>query len=261
MLNSVSRINGTTIQALDGDIGKVSEAYFDDEKWAIRYLVVDTGNWLAERKVLISPYSVKHPLETGEAIRVSLSREQVKNSPSIDTHQPISRRHERDYLGYYAYPDYWDGADLWAMGGYPFLPLMPVVPVAGKVAPIPPGEEEGLPEDVHLRSSAHVEGYDIQATDGSIGHVKDFIFDDESWALRYLVVDTRNWWPGGKKVLVAPQWIKSINWTEGGVSVNLSREQVKASPEFDESMVLDRDYERRLYAAYGQPGYWDEHMP
>jgi len=260
MLNSVSRIRGTAINALDGDIGKVSEAYFDDQKWVIRYLVVDAGSWLAERKVLISPYSVRHPVETGEPLHVSLTREQVKNSPDIDTHQPISRRHEREYLGYYAYPDYWDGADLWAMGGYPFLPLMPVVPVAGQIPP-PIDESQIPPEDIHLRSSAHVDGYDIQATDGSIGHVKDFVFDDESWAIRYLVVDTRNWWPGGKKVLIAPGWIREISWTEGSVSVNLTREQVKASPEFDENMVVDRDYERRLYASYGQRGYWDEHEP
>ncbi|WP_077033927.1 PRC-barrel domain-containing protein [Pelomonas sp. KK5] len=260
MLNSVSRIRGTRIHAVDGDIGQVSEAYFDDDKWVIRYLVVDTGSWLAERKVLISPYSVKHPVETGEPLNLSLSREQVRNSPDIDTHQPISRRHEREVLGYYAYPDYWDGADLWAMGGYPFLPLMPVVPVAGQLAP-PVDESKIPPEELHLRSSAHVDGYDIQATDGSIGHVKDFVFDDESWAIRYLLVDTRNFWPGGKKVLIAPQWIKDISWTEGSVAVRLSREQVKASPEFDENMVLDRDYERRLYAAYGQRGYWDDHEP
>ena len=60
--------------------------------------------------------------------------------------------------------------------------------------------------DVHLRSANKVTGYRIGATDGDIGHVEDFIIDDETWEIRYMVVDTQNWWPG-KKVLVAPQWI------------------------------------------------------
>jgi len=256
MMKSVSHLNGATIQASDGDIGKVTEVYFDDERWVIRYLVVDTGSWLAERKVLISPYSVLHPVNSDGPIRLALNRKQVENSPDIDTHQPISRRHEREVLGYYSYPDYWAGSDLWGVGGLPFLPLMPVAPA---VPPVPaPGLRLHLPaEDMHLRSSAEVKGYDIQATDDSIGHVSDFIFDEASWALRYLVVDTRNWWPGGRKVLISPQWIKSISWSDRCVSVQMTREGVKASPEFDESLVLDRDYEQRLYASYGKAGYWD----
>jgi len=255
MLKSVSHIQGRTIQAIDGDIGKATEIYFDDEKWAIRYLIVDTGSWLAQRKVLISPYAIMQPMQNDGPIRLALNREQVKNSPDVDTHQPISRRQESDQMRYYRYPEYWAGTDLWAMGGFPF---MPVVPDAAIAPPAAPEIEVLIPsEDIHLRSSAHVKGYDIQASDGSIGHVSDFIFDDESWALRYLVVDTRNWWPGGKKVLISPQWIDDISWADGAVSVHMTREQVKSAPEFDESLVLDRDYETRLYASYNRPGYWD----
>ncbi len=256
MMNSVKRLDGATIHALDGEIGKVTEVYFDDEKWVIRYLIVDTGTWLAERKVLISPYSVMHPMQVDGPIRLMLNREQVKHSPDVDTHQPVSRRHESEVLRHYSYPDYWVGADLWGMGGFPFLPLMPVVPA---VPSAPPSNlHVQMPaEDVHLRSSDHVTGYDIQATDGNIGHVVDFVFDEDSWALRYLVVDTRNWWPGGRKVLISPQWIKSISWELRSVSVHMTCEQIKASPEFDDRLVLSRDYEQRLYAAYGKPGYWD----
>lgn len=257
MLNSVSHIHGATIAATDGDIGHVKDAYFDDEAWTIRYLVVDTGGWLSERKVLISPYSVTQPLRTGERIDVRLNREQVRGSPDIDTHQPVSRRHEREYLSYYAYPDYWGGDGLWAMGGFPILPPTGPDPALIEAERASRAEREVPPEDVHLRSAAHVGGYDIQATDGSIGHVKDFIFDDESWAIRYLVVDTRNWLPGGKKVLIAPHWIDAIDWSESKVHVNLSREQIKDSPEYDEGVILSRDYEQRLHDAYGRAGYWD----
>ncbi len=203
MLRTVGDLNGSTINASDGEIGSVKEAYFDDEAWAIRYLVVDAGSWLTRRNVLISPYSVKQPL--GKIVDVSLTRDQVKNSPDIDTHKPVSRQNEQEYLGYYGYPNYWAGGGLWAMGAYPMVPLM--VPAYAEPERVPERviRENQVPEeDVHLRSSDKVTGYDMQASDGSIGRVADSLFEDESWAIRYLVVDTGNWWPG-KKVLVATQ--------------------------------------------------------
>ena len=65
--------------------------------------------------------------------------------------------------------------------------------------------------DPHLRSSAAVTGYHIQATDGDIGHVEDFLLDDRSWTIRFMVVDTTNWW-AGEKVLIAPAWIERVDW-------------------------------------------------
>lgn len=256
MLNTLKHLNGASIEATDGFVGEVKEAYFDDERWVIRYLVVETGTWLSERRVLISPYAIEHPpLLPRGPIKVKLTRQQVKDSPDIDTHQPVSRRHEREVLDYYAYPDYWGGVGLWAMGGFPILDPMPPV---GEIAERRIREkEEVAPEDVHLRSSAHVTGYAIQAIDGNLGHVKDFIFDDESWALRYLLVDTRDWWPGGRCVLIAVPWIEDIDWNEHKVSVQLTREQIRNSPAYDEDKIIDRSYEQRLYAGYGRKGYWD----
>ena len=257
MLKTVGQLTGSTLTATDGEIGHIKEAYFDDHSWTIRYLVVDTGTWLSGREVLISPYSVKQPLGTVKNVDVALTRKQVEDSPVIDTHQPVSRRHEQEYLSYYAYPEYWGGSGLWAMGAFPLLP--PVL-AAGEMEPAAAAEarEANVPaEDVHLRSSANVAGYDIQATDDSIGHVKDFVFDDESWAVRYLVVDTRNWWPGGKKVLLATHWIDRIDWADKTVFTRLTREQIKNSPEYEEATPIDRDYEHRLHDAYGREGYWD----
>ena len=253
MMNAVSDLTGATIVATDGEIGRVKQVYFDDQTWTIRYLVVDTGSWLSERQVLISPYSVRE--RVGGNIAVALTLEQVKNSPDIDTHQPVSRRHERDYLNYYAYPEYWEGGGLWSMSELPFVP--PVLPTAQE-SRLPEVKAAGdVPaEDVHLRSSASVVGHDIRATDDSIGHVKDFVFDDASWAIRYLVVDTRNWWPGGKKVLVATRWIDRIAWGESMVYTSLNRAQVKNSPEYVEAAPITREYERELHASQDRPGYW-----
>lgn len=255
MLNSISQLNGSRISATDGEIGHVTDAYFDDQAWALRYLVVDTGNWLSGREVLISPYAVARPLAGGKQIEVPLTRTQVQNSPSIDTHKPVSRQHERDYLNYYNYPAYWSGSEMWAMSALPVLPL-PLPTSVETMAELEVRDAETPAEDVHLRSSQRVTGYDIQASDGSIGHVQDFIFDDESWAVRYLVIDTRNWWPGGKKVLVSTNWIDQIDWAEQTVFITLTREQIRNSPEYDEAATLDRAYEQRLHNAYGREGYW-----
>jgi len=258
MLRSVSELKGCTIGALDGEIGKIEELFFDDEAWGIRYLVVDTGTWLTGRDILISPFSVKRADFGTRVIEVSLTREQVKNSPPVDTHKPVSRQHERDYLGYYGYPPYWEGSYLWGLTAVPLVfagePVPPVSPVQRELAA---REETEQAEDSRLRSTDDVKGYHIQAIDDSIGHVEDFLFDDEVWAIRYLVVDTTNWWPGGRRVLVASQWISSIEWPDRKVYTKLTRDQVKRSPEYDDTAVVNRDYEARLHDFYGRPGYWD----
>jgi len=255
-MQTIGNLKGASIRARDGDISIVEEVYFDDDAWAIRYLVVDAGGWINQRKVLISPCSVRQPLgarDTANRIDVSLTRQQVENSPPVDTHRPISRQHERDTLSHYGYPIYWGGAGLWAMGRAPLL-MQPMQPT--------PAEQERsvienrVPEeDVHLRSSALITGYDIEASDGGIGDVKDFLFDESSREIRYLVVDTGNWWPG-KQVLVATRWIDRIDWNESKVYTQLSRAAVKASPEYDARRPRDRDYETRLHETHGRQGYW-----
>ena len=231
MMNSIGHLDGAKVHTIDGELGHVKEAYFDDQAWAIRYLVVDTGTWLEGREVLISPYAVKQARADAKHIDVSLTRDQVRRSPAVDTHQPVSRQHETDMLRYYAYPEYWTGGDLWAMGPLPMLPAaLPTSVESAEQAAL--REANVLAEDVHLRSSADVTGYDIQAVDGSIGHVADFVFDADSWAIRQLVVDTRNWWPGGKKVLVEVCHIERIDWADRTVFTGLTRKQIKSSPEY-----------------------------
>jgi uncharacterized protein YrrD len=247
MLRSLKELYGYALQATDGEIGTVEEFYFDDEKWAVRYLVANAGSWLTGRLVLISPLALGEPDWGSQRLPVKLTREQIRNSPDIDTAKPISRQHEIDYYQYYGWPYYWAGAETWGVSPLP-LAAPPPPPPAEKASGQAPG-------DVHLRSSREVEGYHIQARDGEIGHVEDFIVDDETWRLRYLVVDTRNWWPG-KKVLVAPEWIARISWEEALVHVDLTREAIKAGPEFDPGQPINREYEARLYDYYGRPVYW-----
>ncbi len=244
MLRSTKSLSRYRILAKDGDIGKAEEFFFDDSTWTIRYLVVDTGHWLPGRKVLISPVALGRPDWDSQEIPVDLTREQVMNSPDIDTDMPVSRQNQIELHTYYGWPDYW------TFGGY------------YNVAPPPPPFEEDLEEtyleeneDPHLRSTGEVLGYHIQAVDGEIGHAEDFIVEDRSWIIRYLQADTRNWLPG-KKVLISPKWITDISWTEQLVYVDLSRDAVRHSPEYASEEPVNREYEIRLYDYYGRPKYW-----
>ena len=254
MLNSMSQLTGAKLTAIDGDIGKVEEFFFDDRAWAVRYLVVDTGSWLEQRKVLIPPHAVTQPLGGDKHIHTVLTQQLVKQSPDVDTHQPVSRQHERDYFDYYNYPEYWGGSALWGMEAMPYPPMTRSADEIAAARALRPPDFKA--DDVHLRSSAHVIGYDIQATDDSIGHVQDFIFDDKNWAIRYLVVDTRNWWPGGRKVLIGMHWADNIDWATQKVLVRLTREQVMSSPIFEDVSSIHREYETRLHQNYQREGYW-----
>jgi uncharacterized protein YrrD len=245
MLSKVKTLKGYTLHSLDGEIGKVNEFYFDDQHWTIRYLIADTGNWLTGRQVLISPYALVAVMGEEEQISIDLTKKQIEDSPSLRSDKPVSRQFEDAYYRYYGWPMYWGGPYMW--GAYPYIVRdreLWSVSTQGEKA-----------WDPHLRSTHDVSGHHIQAVDGGIGHVEDFIIDDETWAIRYLMIDTRNWWPG-RKALVAPQWVERVSWSESKVFVNLSRETIKQSPEYTDESQLTRDYEIGLYRHYDREGYW-----
>lgn len=267
MLRSLLDLEHYTIRATDGDVGQVSDLFFDDRAWVIRYLVVETGSWLASRKVLISPMSIGTPDWEQRVLPVSITKLQVRNSPDIDTEQPVSRQHEVRYLGYYGYPYYWGGSDLWGMGDYPGQMLTGLGFATGPegtnrnpdAALARASAQQRQEEDPHLRSGKAVVKYHIHATDGEIGHVQGMLVDERSWAIRYLIVNTSNWWLG-HLVLIAPQWIESVSWLKASVSVGMTRAAVQAAPLFVSAAALDRAQEESLYAHYDRPGYWSGKM-
>ncbi|MHB8550639.1 MAG: PRC-barrel domain-containing protein [Acidiferrobacterales bacterium] len=269
MLRSMKDLKDYAIRATDGIIGHVKDFYFDDESWVIRYLVVDAGSWLSGRKVLISPIAIGKPDWTEKVLPVTITKEQVKSSPDIDTDKPVSRQHEMRYLGYYGYPNYWGGGELWGGSAYPGT-MMPGYFGSGSSTPYaarPEAQEayaradeaRHADDDLHLRSCKEVVGYHIEATDGDIGHVRGMLVDEQTWAIRYMVIDTSNWWLG-HQVLVAPQWIKQVSWPESTVSINLTREAVKNAPPYDPAAQLERKQEAGIYEHYGRPGYWADEV-
>jgi len=230
-LRNAKDLLGYSIRATDGEIGHVADLYFDDERWAVRYLVVDTGGWLTGRKVLISPRAFGVPEWSAKVLPVSLTKSQVENSPDVDTNKPVSRQHEVAHLGYYEYPFYWGGSGLWGMGEYPG-DLSSQTAIEKELRANEPPVEPLTSGDSHLQSFNAVMGYRIHATDGEIGHVDDMLIDERSWAVRDLVVSTSNWW-GGHDVLVSKDSITSVSWPDAEVKVSLSREDVKRARTFD----------------------------
>jgi hypothetical protein len=212
--------------ASDGEIGQVKDYYFDDQNWAVRYLVADTGSWLPGRLVLISPHSLGRFDQAGKVLRVNLTRKQIEDSPPIESHQPVSRQYEEEYYRYYGWPFYWQGSALWGRSGFPVLELPPK-PLPGKSAAADGPQPERA--DAHLRSAQGVNGYRIQASDGTIGHVCDFMMDDQSWAIGQLVIKTGHRFYG-KEVQIPSSQVDRISWAESKVFVNLTREAVEQSP-------------------------------
>ena len=240
MLVQANDLRGYKLQALDGELGHVKDFYFEDDNWTVRYLVAETGTWLADRGVLISPYALDATKEDEKVIPVFLTKKQIEGSPAIETDRPVSAQWEAHYYPYYNWPGYWAGPS-----GHP----------TGAMAGWQESQRRTGTEDPHLRSTKAVTGYSIETTDGEIGHVSDFVIDEETWAIRYLVVDTGNWWPS-KKILVSVGWVKSLNWNESSVHVDLTRAAIKLAPAFEEKDLLTRDYEEKLHHHYNREGYW-----
>jgi sporulation protein YlmC with PRC-barrel domain len=247
MLDRIKELTGYTLHANDGEIGQVKDFYFDDHFWTIRYLIADAGNWLIGRQVLISPYALTGVNRVDQSIAVNLTRDQIKGSPRLDNDKPISRQYETDYYGYYRWPGYWGGPFSW--GPYPYI--------ASERAQSRDRAQGGKEYDHHLRSTHQVTGYHVHAIDGQIGHVEDFIIDDKTWAIRYLIVNTKNWLPG-KRVLISPQWIERVNWLGSSVFFNVPRATVQKAPEYIYDSSLSRDYETSLHQHYMRQGYWTD---
>lgn len=257
MLRNAKSLHNFELRARDGVIGKVKDFFFDDLRWTVRYAVVDTGAWLTSRKVLISTGAIMGSEWDNNILDVDLTQAQIKDSPRLEAEQPVSRDYEVSLNRYYGWPNYWAGP------GY--APEAVAIPEPLPVVVAPEGSSEvSIPAptrgrvapggDPALRSTNEVTGYHIEALDGAIGHVEDFLVDDHTWDLRYIIIDTRNWLPG-KKVVVSPEWISDVKWTQSTVYVDLPRDGIKESPVYDPSEPMSFAYSESLHDYYERPRY------
>jgi len=246
MFFSTHEMYGYRLQATDGEFGRVTDIYFDDAEWGVRYLVADTGRWLPGQKVLISPVAVGPPDGSQEAIPVNLTKSEIELGPSIGEHEPVSRQHEHKLMEYFGWPAYWGGLGPYPAAGVLSTQEPPADHMSSEGAR---RDKEQVKTDAHLRSAREVEGYRIQASDGEIGHMERFVVDTEDWYIKFLVVDTRNWLPG-RKVLLAPDWCSGIDWIERLAEVHLTQEQIRNSPEYEGNEPIDPHLVDRLYEYY-----------
>jgi sporulation protein YlmC with PRC-barrel domain len=254
MLIKASQTKGYSVEASDGPIGTVSDLLFDDDTWTIRWLVVETGNWLFNRQVLLPASTLGHPDTEARTFPVRLTQAQVKNSPNVDTHLPVSRQLEQNIYDYYGFSPYWgtdeylSGYGYW--GGMAFSPPVPTQDTGTTSRQDEILQMQRESEDAHLRSIDVLRGYHIHATDGEIGHLADALLDDTDWSLRYLVVDTSNWWQG-KEVLISPRSTQSIMWTERMIYLGVDRNKVQASPDYNPALPVDAALDADLARHYG----------
>jgi uncharacterized protein YrrD len=203
MLSKADMLKGYRLDGHEGKIGKVKDFYFDDQHWAIRYLVAETGDWLARRQVLISPHALLAVKKELRLIAVDLTQAQIEGSPS----------------------------------------LAGIVPGRAQLRESTRSAEQ---RDPPFRSAHDVRGHHVQAVDGEIGRVEDLIIDVEVWVIRYFIIHTRDWWPG-RRILISPQWIERVNWSESNVFINLRRETIEQFPECNEKFLRVPEFEAGLH--------------
>lgn len=245
MLREVKELHGAVLCATDGEIGSVDEILFDDRAWMVRYLVVNTGGWLNGRKVLLPPRALGILDWEQRVLNVNLTRTQVQDSPSSETDEPVSRQWEAEIHDYYGWPYYW-GMGGMGMIGSPWY----------SSALITSSDPEAVetPGDAHLRSTREVTGYIVAARDGDIGHVEDFLVDDENWRIRCLAVDTRDWWPG-KQVLLPLDWVGQVSWPKRTVTAEVTRDQIKNAPYWEPGKLFSPAFLEQLARYHAQQGF------
>ncbi len=253
MLFAVSALKGYAIEASDGPLGSVADVLFDDRGWRARWLVVDTGTWLTGRKVLLHPSSLGEPDHEHRELPVHLDKMQIRDSPDIERDAPVSAQMERTLYNYYGWDPLWAGG---GFGGGAIASPLSGPPMFGAGPMRPTARLDAAPEegDPHLRSANTVTGYHVRATDGAIGHVETLLIEDGDWSIRYLIVDTRDWWVG-KHVLISPYAVTGIEWEERDVHLDLARARVEASPPWDPAAMIDQVYEKQLHQHYQWPGF------
>lgn len=246
MITSIKDLTGLKIAAKDGEIGKSKDFYFDDVGWNIRYLVVDTGPFILGRKVLISHYSFKQPDPGMNVLPINLTIEKIKNSPHIDNKLPVSRQKEMELAMYYQWPFYWMN--------------MTAIPAQESSLLRNMWTQEAIDEknkhrsvlEAHLRSYNELKGYSVQAVNDEIGFIDDFLVDDKTWKIRYLVLDSSKWLPGTENKLISPAWIETVDWTRNQIIVDQEADVIKNSPSYDKNENIDPEYEIELFKHYGK---------
>lgn len=236
---AVTALRGDVVSGTDGRIGTIKDFLFVDDRWRIRWLVVDTGTWLPGRKILIHPSAIEDIDLEQDEVTTSLTKQQVEGSPGVRDGQSVSADVEARLLDYYGWDRDW-GTSLFAP--------------ATREPPAVPGAIGKAVEDPHLRSFEAITRCKLRATDGEIGRAEDFLIDRAGWNIRYLIVSTGVWLLS-KDVLLAPYAVSSIDWLNHEIVLNVTRKQLEESPPWDPVTFIDEVYAQKLHRHYNWPSY------
>jgi len=257
MLKNLKKILNFKILARDSNdfFGKVKDIYFDDENWTVRYLELDTGRWLSQSLTLISPYSVIEVDWDARAVWVNLTRKQIESGPKPDAHKPLNRHYEYKFNNHYGLPNYWAsgyGVEIDGIWGGSFTPTLP----DNLDLYIDVNTKENI--DLHLRSMNEILGYHIQAVgDDDFGAVNDLILDDNTWGIRYIVIDTHKFWPGGKKILFSPAWVERFEWGSRKLITDFHRKVIENCPVYNPELPIEDLIEESFLSHFGKSGHWN----
>lgn len=255
MIRNLKDLSGYTVLATDGEIGQVFDFQFDDNRWVVRYVVVELNDLAPGRRVLLSPFALGNADDEAERLTVALTMDQVRGSPDLPLGDPLTRQQETELHNYYGWPFYWDMTSLSGMGPGNLLASYPLIESeldaqASQEEPAA-ANPPAAGDDTHLHSAEQVFGATLQARDGDIGKLEDFLVDDQDWRILYMVIDTGGWLTG-RSVLVAPTWVQSVAWTERRLVVDLKRQTIQESPQYDGAYPLDEEYQARLAEYYNR---------
>lgn len=245
MKRSIKELVGYTIQAIDGEKGKVNNFLFDDETWIVRYLEADLGGFFSEKRVVIPRNRLGEPSWEEKHFPIELTVKRIENSPGLDFDLPVSRAYEKELVEHYELVPYWPSNMAAYEGAASFF-----YPQQRMKTPKSTVDEENV--ETHLRSFREIRGYYIKAIDDRFGHIEDVIIDDELWQIMYVVIDTKNIVPWGKKVILPIELVDEINYQNQEARISLPKENIKDAPEYNPAMAVNAEFEKVLYDFYGR---------
>ncbi|WP_198507846.1 PRC-barrel domain-containing protein [Bacillus sp. FJAT-45037] len=268
MLLRAKDLKSYSMLASDGELGSLDDFYFDSDTATIRYFVGDTRTWFFGGKVLLSPLSFSNIDRDNERIAVKATKDQIKDSPKPEEHEPVTRKYEKQLSTYYGWEGYWGGADRPRdMTGFQaHAPMMP--PIFNPE--VPRNQEEQrlqadaatvkdteFDQDQHLISVEDIKGYTVYSKGGEVGKIHDCVIDDKTWKIRYFVVNVGGFF-NKELVLVSVEWLTDVDWKSHIITVGLDNELIENAPELESGQVITVEDETKLHVHYNRPTYWQE---
>lgn len=242
MKHSLKNLKGYSVETADGMKGKIKDFLFDEDTWAVRYIDADFGNLFKDKRIILPVDVIIETSWKHHRFTLNISKEKIEKSPSPQDKPTVSREYEKQLVKYYGFPFYWSTGGIVPAPPGSYYPVRPLNVPQNKIS------EKDL--NTKLRSFREVEGYQIRAIDDTLGHVEDIMIDDTDWQLVYLIIDTSNWLPWSKKVMLAINWLEEISYVKGEVKINLNTDTIKSAPDFDTNQPIEMAYERALSDYY-----------